>query len=75
MASLRNILSYYRNYQKAAFLSIGCLRVSLKLSDLMVPYAVGQILNVLSHQPLDGFVQSLVDRTMSFNSLCLRKVG
>ena len=63
MASLRDILSYYRNYQKAAFLSIGAASV-FEIIDLMVPYAVGQILNVLSDQPLDGFVQSLVDRTM-----------
>jgi ATP-binding cassette subfamily B protein len=63
MASLRDIISYYRNYQKAAFLSIAASSV-FEIIDLMVPYAVGQILNVLSHQPLDGFVQSLVDRTM-----------
>jgi len=63
MASLRDILSYYRNYQKAAFLSIAASSV-FEIIDLMVPYAVGQILNVLSDQPLDGFVQSLVDRTM-----------
>jgi ATP-binding cassette subfamily B protein len=64
MASLRDILGYYRNYQKAAFLSIGASSV-FEILDLMVPYAVGQILNVLSNQPLDGFVQSLVDRTMT----------
>ncbi len=63
MASLRDIISYYRNYQKAAFLSIAASSV-FEIIDLMVPYAVGQILNVLSDQPLDGFVQSLVNRTM-----------
>jgi ATP-binding cassette, subfamily B, bacterial len=63
MASLRDILGYYRNYQKAAFLSIGASSV-FEILDLMVPYAVGQILNLLSTQPLDGFVQSIVDRTL-----------
>jgi ATP-binding cassette subfamily B protein len=41
MASLRDILGYYRNYQKAAFLSIGASSV-FEILDLMVPYAVGQ---------------------------------
>jgi ATP-binding cassette subfamily B protein len=72
MASLRDILSYYRNYQKAAFLSIGASSV-FEIIDLMVPYAVGQILNVLSHQPLDGFVQSLVDRTMTLTPFASEK--
>jgi ATP-binding cassette subfamily B protein len=72
MASLRDILSYYRNYQKAAFLSIGASSL-FEIIDLMVPYAVGQILNVLSHQPLDGFVQSLVDRTMAVTPFASEK--
>lgn len=64
MADLRDVVGYYRNYRKAIFLSIGASSV-FEILDLMVPYAVGQILNLLSNQPLDGFARLLVDRTMA----------
>ncbi len=52
MASFRDILRYYRNYRAIAFISIA-LSSLFEIIDLVVPYAIGQILNVLSQQPLD----------------------
>ncbi|MES1022229.1 ABC transporter ATP-binding protein [Gloeocapsa sp. BRSZ] len=59
MADLRDILRYYKNYRAIAILSIAAASV-FEIIDLVVPYAIGQILNVLSNQPVDGIVQSMV---------------
>ena len=60
MVSLRKILSYYKQYRKVAIgtIAVSCL---LEISDLIVPYAVGQILNVLSGQPIDRLGQIVVN--------------
>lgn len=61
MATLRDILGYYRPYWKMALLST--LTISaFQIVELFPPYAMGQILNVLSNQPLDGLLQQLVSR-------------
>ncbi len=52
MASFRDIIGYYRNYRAIALISIA-LSSLFEIIDLVVPYAIGQILNVLSQQPLD----------------------
>ncbi len=59
MATFRDLLSYYRNYRWVAILSIAATS-GFELVDLLVPYAIGQILNVLSQQPLDAPVQNLI---------------
>jgi ATP-binding cassette subfamily B protein len=58
MASFRELLSYYRKYRVVAILSIAasCL---FEIIDLVVPYAIGQILNVLSNQAVDRPIQIL----------------
>jgi ATP-binding cassette subfamily B protein len=53
MASYRNIVGYFRGYGKIAALSIAASSL-FEVLDLAVPYAIGQILNVLSKQPLDA---------------------
>jgi ATP-binding cassette, subfamily B, bacterial len=53
MASYRNILSYFRDYKGTALFSIAASSL-FEIIDLLVPYAVGQILNVLSRQPVDA---------------------
>ncbi|HEY9662574.1 MAG TPA: ABC transporter transmembrane domain-containing protein, partial [Allocoleopsis sp.] len=59
MASLQNIIGYYRPYWALILASV--LGVSaFQLIDLVAPYTMGQILNVLSGQPLDGWLQSIV---------------
>jgi ATP-binding cassette subfamily B protein len=52
MATFQKIILYFRNYWQVALFSI--LGMSLfELIDLFVPYGIGQILNILSSQPLD----------------------
>jgi ATP-binding cassette, subfamily B, bacterial len=52
MASFRDSLKYYSRYWKTSVFSIGASSV-LGLADLLAPYAIGQILNVLSGQTTD----------------------
>ncbi|AFZ36727.1 Xenobiotic-transporting ATPase [Stanieria cyanosphaera PCC 7437] len=58
MASFRELLGYYRKYRAVAIFSIAasCL---FEIIDLVVPYAIGQILNVLSNQAVDRPIQIL----------------
>jgi ATP-binding cassette, subfamily B, bacterial len=60
MASYRNIIGYFRGYEKIAALSIGVSSL-FEVLDLAVPYAIGQILNVLSKQPLDAPLVALME--------------
>lgn len=59
MASYRNLIHYFRPYWGIASLSIAgtCL---FEIFDLLVPYGIGQILNVLSRQPLDAPLLGLI---------------
>ncbi len=59
MASFRDILKYYRAYWGISVLSITAAS-AFEILDLVVPYAIGQILNVLSRQPLDGPLETLI---------------
>ena len=59
MASFQNVIQYYRRYRVAAFFSIAASSL-FQVVDLAVPYCIGQILNVLSDQPLDSISQGLV---------------
>jgi ATP-binding cassette, subfamily B, bacterial len=60
MASFREILGYYRNYRKISLISIA-LSCLFEIIDLVVPYGIGQILNVISRQPLDEPIQNLIN--------------
>jgi ATP-binding cassette subfamily B protein len=71
MASLGRILNYFRGYWGVAAFSIGLSGV-FEWLDLLVPYAIGQILNIVSRQPLDGWtagaiaqVATLLDRPVT----------
>jgi ATP-binding cassette, subfamily B, bacterial len=59
MAKFRDILEYYRPYRRTSVFSIATSS-TFEIVDLIVPYAIGQILNVLSGQPIDGFLQSAI---------------
>lgn len=59
MAKFQDILKYYRPYQAVAVFSITAASI-FEIIDLAVPYIMGQILNVLSGQPVDGPVQSAI---------------
>jgi len=59
MAKFRDILGYYRRYRWITLFSVVMMGL-FEILDLVGPYAIGQILNVLSKQPVDGPVQGLV---------------
>lgn len=65
MATFRDICNYYRQYLPLSIFSIGASSL-FELVDLVVPYAIGQILNVLSDQPLDGLMQGVVSAIASW---------
>jgi ATP-binding cassette, subfamily B, bacterial len=59
MASYRSILNYFRDYRAKSIFSIAASSL-FEIIDLLVPYAIGQILNVLSKQTIDPPVAQLV---------------
>jgi ATP-binding cassette, subfamily B, bacterial len=59
MASYRSILSYFRDYRATAIFSITASSL-FEIIDLLVPYTIGQILNVLSRQRIDLPLERLV---------------
>ncbi|MBF2034633.1 MAG: ABC transporter ATP-binding protein [Leptolyngbyaceae cyanobacterium T60_A2020_046] len=59
MAKFADIVGYYKNYRAIAVFSIVASSV-FELIDLVVPYSMGQLLNVLSNQPVDQLAQGLV---------------
>lgn len=67
MASFRSILGYYRAYRWTAIASITAASLC-ELVDLLVPYAIGQILNLLSQQPLDPPVVAIAHRLQTWTS-------
>jgi ATP-binding cassette subfamily B protein len=59
MATFRHVIQYYSRYRRAALFSIAASSL-FQIVDLAVPYSIGQILNVLSGQPIDPVSQALV---------------
>jgi ATP-binding cassette, subfamily B, bacterial len=60
MASFKDIIKYYSGYWWAAGLSIAAAS-AFEVVDLLVPYSIGQLLNVLSKEPLDRPVMAVVE--------------
>jgi ATP-binding cassette subfamily B protein len=58
MASFRNLLANYKPYRAIAIFGIAASSF-FEIIELLVPYAIGQILNVLSQQPVDKPLQAL----------------
>ena len=65
MAKFQDVILYYRNYWLISLFSIVAISI-FEIVDLFVPYAIGQILNVLSNQPLDRPVQGIVAIAANF---------
>ena len=61
MVSFKDILGYYRDYKAIALFSITASSI-FEIIDLVVPYSIGQILNVLSGQPVDKFIQPIINQ-------------
>ncbi|MEA5599697.1 ABC transporter ATP-binding protein [Nostoc sp. UHCC 0252] len=59
MAKFQDIVNYFRSDWKLSVFSITASSI-YEIIDLVVPYAIGQILNVLSAQPLDKPIQSAI---------------
>ncbi|MEH2125872.1 ABC transporter ATP-binding protein [Nostoc sp.] len=59
MAKFQDIVNYFRSDWKLSLFSIGASSI-YEIIDLVVPYAIGQILNILSAQPLDKPLQSAI---------------
>lgn len=59
MAKFQDLVKYYRPYQAIALFSIAAATV-FEVVDLIVPYAIGQLLNILSNQPLDRPIQQAI---------------
>ena len=68
MAKFQDILNYYRQYRATALLSIAAASI-FEIVDLVVPYGIGQILNVLSGQPVDGPVRHVVAATSTLTHM------
>jgi ATP-binding cassette subfamily B protein len=68
VASFRDLLNPYRSYRAIAIFSIAASSL-FEIADLAVPYAIGQILNVLSGQPLDSSAQFLITNTAKATNL------
>ena len=73
MASFQDIFKYYNRYWKISVYSIAASSV-LALADLLVPYAIGQILNVLSGQPTDTITQKLIGTIASLTQHSPNKI-
>ncbi len=67
---LRDIVDYYRPYWKRAAFSVAA-GSALEVVDLVSPYAMGQVLNVLSNQPVDGPIQRLIDLAAQWEGLAV----
>ncbi|BAZ44695.1 ABC transporter-related protein [Chondrocystis sp. NIES-4102] len=59
MASFGDIVGYFSKYKAVAIASITASSL-FEILDLIVPYSIGQILNVLSNQPLDKPLANLI---------------
>jgi ATP-binding cassette subfamily B protein len=59
MAKFRDIVRFYDRYWRISVFSVAMMS-AFEVIDLFGPYAIGQILNVLSNQPLDRPMQNLI---------------
>lgn len=68
MISWKDLIKSYRNYKHIAIYTI-LASGALQIIDLMVPYITGQIINVLSDQPIDTVLQNLVNSLARITNL------
>ena len=68
MATFRHIIKYYQAYLPLSIFTIGASS-ALELTDLIVPYAIGQILNVLSESSTDWPMEQLIEAIANLTGL------
>ncbi len=61
MQKFLRILGYYQDYWRITLFTATIISF-FQLIDLFIPYATGQILNVISQQPVDDALQQVIDR-------------
>jgi ATP-binding cassette subfamily B protein len=61
MQKFLKILMYYRDYWRITIFSASIISL-FQLIDLFIPYATGQILNIISQQSVDSALQQVIDR-------------
>ena len=61
MQKFFSILGYYKHYWRITIFTAAMMSL-FEVIDLVVPYATGQILNVIADQPVDGALQQLISR-------------
>lgn len=66
MANFWHILQYYSQYWKSAVFSI-IASSCFEILDLAVPYTIGQIINLISKQPLDGMIRTIVGQVAAWS--------
>ena len=72
MAKLLNIIYYFRNYWRISLFTVLMMSV-FEVIDLFVPYAIGQIINVMSEQPLDRALQWIVNAIAGLSGATINK--
>jgi ATP-binding cassette, subfamily B, bacterial len=60
MNKFLNLLSYYQRYWRITLFSATMMSL-FEVIDLFVPYATGQILNLVSQQAIDARLQQMID--------------
>lgn len=73
MAKFADVIGYFRPYRAIALFSITAASV-FEIIDLMVPYIIGQILNVLSGQRLDGPMQTAIAAVSTLTGIPSNKI-
>lgn len=73
MAKFADVVGYYRPYKTIALFSITAASV-FEIIDLVVPYTIGQILNVLSGQRLDSPVQTAIATVATLTGIPANKI-
>lgn len=73
MAKFADVVGYYRPYKTIALLSITAAS-AFEIIDLMVPYTIGQILNVLSGQSLDGPMERAIATVATLAGIPVNKI-
>ncbi|MEM6450233.1 MAG: ABC transporter ATP-binding protein [Cyanobacteria bacterium P01_D01_bin.105] len=61
MQKFLSILGYYKHYWRITIFTAAMMSL-FEIIDLLVPYATGQILNLIAGQPVDGILQQFIDR-------------
>lgn len=68
MSSFRDIVSYFGQYRAIAIFSIAASSL-FEIIDLIVPYCIGQIVNVLSDRPLDKPIVNSISLVQNLGNL------